>query len=98
MLTPAPLGTPCGHAENNALPSAMFTSVMMSFTVTPPPPSQLPTHGPADRLCPGGAPASTRVGRSDAPHAETGLVDLRNRHGHGLLVQMQIGGLGMGGP
>jgi hypothetical protein len=45
MSTSAPLGIPCGHAKGCALPSAMFTIVISSLTVTSPPPSQSPTHG-----------------------------------------------------
>lgn len=44
MSTSAPLGTPCGHAAVCAVPKAMFTRVMISFTVTSPLPSQSPVQ------------------------------------------------------
>lgn len=39
------LGTPCGQADAWVLPSAMFTSVMISLMATLDVPLQSPTHG-----------------------------------------------------
>jgi hypothetical protein len=41
-LISAPLGTVCAHAEGWALPRAMFTRIMMSFTATLSVPLQSP--------------------------------------------------------
>src|SRR5262249_23676047 len=41
-VTAAPWGMPCGHAKGRALPTAMFTIVMSSSTVTLPLASQSP--------------------------------------------------------
>ena len=46
MSTSAPLGIPFGQADASALPRAMFTRVISSFTVTSPLPSQSPTQMP----------------------------------------------------
>jgi len=47
MSTLPPLGMPCEQVEDWAVPRSMFTSVMSSFTVTAPLPSQSPTQEPA---------------------------------------------------
>src|SRR5579862_1341913 len=45
MSTLSPLGMPSGQAEASAVPRSMFTSTMISLTVTAPLPSQSPAHG-----------------------------------------------------
>ncbi len=44
VISPSPLASPASHAETGALPSAMFTMVSSSFTVTSPSCPQSPTH------------------------------------------------------
>jgi len=44
MVTSLPAGMPCAQAAVVAFPSAMFTSVMISATLTAPLPVQSPTN------------------------------------------------------
>jgi hypothetical protein len=80
-LTCEPLGIPAAHAAGSALPSAMFTSTMISLTVTWVLPSQSPTQegkgvavGVSDGVCvtteqlPLLAHTALRTGMPPAPH------------------------------
>ena len=45
VISLSPLASPAMHSKGGKLPSAMFTIVMTSLTVTWLSPLQLPTHG-----------------------------------------------------
>src|SRR5512143_1174760 len=45
VMSPLASASPAAQSESGAVPSVMFTRVMVSFTVTSPLPSQSPRHG-----------------------------------------------------
>jgi hypothetical protein len=50
VISPSTFASPAEHADTGALPRAMFTIVMSSFTVTSSPPPQVPTQGVGVRV------------------------------------------------